>query len=215
MSEQLEELLAELKNELTEMSAEVQKSIEGSVYALKEQDLQLADEIMAGDDNIDRIEMNIKDQTQKLISNYELTDKDIRTLLVISETATDLERIGDLAENIAVMVEKIGIQPLIKPLVDIPRMTEITVDVLQKSMDAFIEEDVKTAKELARKDEDIDNLNLQIFRELITIMMEDQSAVKQASSFMLISRYLERIGDHATNICEGIIYMVSGKRESY
>ncbi len=215
MSEQLEELLAELKNELTEMSAEVQKSIEGSVYALKEQDLQLADEIMAGDDNIDRIEMNIKDQTQKLISNYELTDKDIRTLLVISETATDLERIGDLAENIAVMVEKIGIQPLIKPLVDIPRMTEITVDVLQKSMDAFIEEDVKTAKELARKDEDIDNLNLQIFRELITIMMEDQSAVKQASSFVLISRYLERIGDHATNICEGIIYMVSGKRESY
>lgn len=215
MSEQLEELLAELKNELTEMSAEVQKSIEGSVYALKEQDLQLADEIMAGDDNIDRIEMNIKDQTQKLISNYELTDKDIRTLLVISETATDLERIGDLAENIAVMVEKIGIQPLIKPLVDIPRMTEITVDVLEKSMDAFIEEDVKTAKELARKDEDIDNLNLQIFRELITIMMEDQSAVKQASSFMLISRYLERIGDHATNICEGIIYMVSGKRESY
>jgi len=215
MSEQLEELLAELKNELTEMSAEVQKSIEGSVYALKEQDLQLADEIMAGDDNIDRIEMNIKDQTQKLISNYELTDKDIRTLLVISETATDLERIGDLAENIAVMVEKIGIQPLIKPLVDIPRMTEITVDVLEKSMDAFIEEDVKTAKELARKDEDIDNLNLQIFRELITIMMEDQSAVKQASSFVLISRYLERIGDHATNICEGIIYMVSGKRESY
>ncbi|MFW6308910.1 MAG: phosphate signaling complex protein PhoU [bacterium] len=207
--------MEELKNEMIEMGNMVQETIIDSVEALESQNMELAEEIINHDDDLDDLEMELKDKCQKLISYPDLSDKDVRTLLTISETVTNLERIGDHAENIAEMVEKIGIQPLIKPLVDIPRMRNITTDVLEKSLNAFLQEDVATAKNLAQQDEIVDNLNVQIFRELITFMMEDQSSIKQASALILVSRYLERIGDHCTNICEGIIYMVSGKRESY
>lgn len=215
MSKNIDVLLEELKNDFVALGEVVRKKVIASIEALENQDLKKADRIMKEDDEIDEREMEIKDRCRELIARSDLSDKDIRTLLVISESVSDLERIGDHAENIAVKVEKIGIQPLIKPLIDIPRMRDLASDILRNSLEAFKKEDVEMAKNLANQDEEIDNLNIQVFRELITFMMEKQSSVKQASSLMLISRYLERIGDHSTNICEGIVYMVSGERKSF
>ena len=215
MNKKSEEAIAELKDEMIAMGEIIKETINQSIKALKDQNLELAAEVIENDDKIDKLEMNLKEKCRELLSVSDLNDKQVRTLLVISETITDLERIGDHAENIAEMVEKIGVQPLIKPLIDIPRMKKLAIDILQNSLEVFINEDVEKAKSLARKDEQIDNLNEQVFRELITYMMENHAAIMQASSLILVSRYLERIGDHCTNICEGVIYMVSGKRESY
>ncbi|MFW6287538.1 MAG: phosphate signaling complex PhoU family protein, partial [bacterium] len=126
-----------------------------------------------------------------------------------------LERIGDHASNIANMVLEIGNEPLIKPLIDIPRMTEIVTRRLRETIDAFVNMDIELAKKVAREDEEIDIIDKQILRELLTFMMEDPKTIRQATSLMFISRFLERIGDHSTNICERIVYMVSGERETY
>ncbi len=215
MKSEFNKQLKELKNRLVEMGKDVEKTINLSINALKSQDLEQADKIIKNDDKIDSQEMELKEECRKLLAYDKIPEKDLRTILAISEAVTDLERIGDYSENIAEMVIEIGVQPLIKPLIDIPRMTDLASNMLTESLDIFMNEDLEKAKELARDDEMIDDLNEQIFRELITHMMEKPTMIRQASSLIFISRFLERIGDHCTNICEGVIYMISGRRESY
>ena len=207
--------LNQLKNNLLKMGSLVEDSIHDSVKSLKEQDLNLADEVIARDDRIDDLEIELKEKCTKLIALQQPVAKDLRTILVISEILTDLERVGDYCCNIAYMVKEIGHEDLLKPLIDIPRMTEQATERLKKSLDAFVEQDSNLAKEVARSDEKIDEIDEQIFRELITYMIEDPGSIKQASALIFISRFLERIGDHSTNICEGVIYMILGKREAY
>ena len=207
--------LNQLKNDLLKMGSLVEDTIHDSVKSLKEQDLNLADEVIARDDRIDDLEIELKEKCTKLIALQQPVAKDLRTILVISEILTDLERVGDYCCNIAYMVKEIGHEALMKPLIDIPRMTELATERLKKSLDAFVENDSNLAKKVARSDEKIDEIDEQIFRELITYMIEDPGSIKQASALIFISRFLERIGDHSTNICEGVIYMISGKREAY
>ena len=209
------EELANLTNRLLQMGSLVEETIYESIEALKNQDLQLADQVIENDDRVDDFEMELKEKCAKLIALQQPVARDLRTILVTSEIVTDLERVGDYSCNIAYMVKEIGQEELMKPLIDIPRMTDLATDRLKKSLDAFVNEDTVLAKEVARTDEEIDALDDQIFRELLTYTISKPSLIKQASALIFVSRFLERIGDHSTNICEGVIYMISGKREKY
>ena len=192
------------------MRSQVQKTIKKSIRALKEQDIELAEEVVAEDDQIDEYELELEEMCTRLIATQQPVAKDLRTIIVISKLATDLERIGDHASNIGNMVIKIGDEPLIKPLIDIPRMTDIVTSRLKKSLEAFVNLDVELAHKIAKQDEEVDVLDEQILRELLTFMIEDPKTIRQAMSLIFISRFLERIGDHATNICERVIYMATG-----
>lgn len=209
------EQLKELENEMIKMGSIVEEAIYKSIKSLKDQDLELADEVMEEDDRIDDYEIELEEKTTQLIALQQPVAKDLRKIIVISKLATDLERIGDHASNIANMTKQIGDEPLIKPLIDIPRMTDIVTRRLRDSLEAFVNLDVEKAKEVAREDEEIDILDEQILRELITFMIEDPSKIQQATSLMFISRFLERIGDHSTNVCERVIYMATGERENF
>lgn len=209
------ESLDELKNNMLKMASLVEDSIIKSIQALENGDLLLAEEIKMDDDKIDEMEMIIEEKITKLIALQQPVAKDLRMIITISKLLTDLERIGDHAANIADMVLEIGEESLIKPLIDINRMTELAVKRLRQSIDSFVNMDIELAKRVARGDEEIDLLDKQILRELLTFMLEDPTKIKQATYLIFVSRFLERIGDHSTNICERVIYMLSGKRETY
>lgn len=215
MRKSFHESIRELKNDMLKMGSMVEDAIHKSIQALKERDLDLAEQVMKDDDQIDDFEITLEEKCTKLIALQQPVAKDLRTIIVISKLVTDLERIGDHASNIAKMVLEIGDEPLIKPLIDIPRMTEIVTRRLRQSLDSFVNLDIELAKKVAQEDEEIDILDEQILRELITFMLEDPKTIRQATSLMFISRFLERIGDHSTNICERVIYMVSGERQTY
>lgn len=215
MRKSFHESLRELKNDMLKMGSMVEDAINKSIHALKDGDLELAQKVKDDDDKIDDMELVLEEKCTKLIALQQPVAKDLRMIIVISKLVTDLERIGDHASNIANMVLEIGDEPLIKPLIDIPRMTEIVNRRLRESLDAFVKMDIDLAKKVAREDEEIDVIDEQILRELLTFMMGDPRTIKQATSLMFISRFLERIGDHSTNICERIVYMVSGQREAY
>jgi len=206
----LDENIEKLKNEMLLMGSQVEEAIEKSIQSLKEQDVELAKQVMEDDDKIDEYELELEELCTRLIATQQPVAGDLRTIIVISKLATDLERIGDHASNIAKMVINIGDEPLIKPLIDIPRMTDIVTNRLKESLKAFVNLDTELADEIARQDEEVDVLDEQILRELLTFMIEDPKTIRQAMSLIFISRFLERIGDHATNICERVIYMATG-----
>ncbi|ADL12400.1 phosphate signaling complex protein PhoU [Acetohalobium arabaticum] len=205
--------LEELNQKLLKMGSMVEEAIHKSVTSLAEKDVELAEEVMENDDLIDEAEVEIEKRCIKLIALQQPVAKDLRTIGMISKIITDLERMGDLAYNIARITTEIAGESLIKPLVDIPHMTRITQDMVRESLDAFVNLDSEKAYEVAEMDDEVDRINEQILRELLTYMMEDASTISQATRLMFVGRYLERIADHATNICERIIYMVTGERE--
>lgn len=207
------EQLKDLESNMIKMGSMVEEAIHKSINALQEKDLDLAQEVIDEDDKIDDFEIKLEEDTTRLIALQQPVAKDLREIIVISKLATDLERIGDHACNIANMVIKIGEEPLIKPLIDIPRMTKIVTRRLRDSLEAFIDLDVEKARKIAEEDEEVDVLDEQILRELLTFMIEDPSTIEQATSLIFISRFLERIGDHSTNVCERVIYMKTGERD--
>jgi len=215
MRKNYQKQLDELKDEMLIMAGKVEEAIWESINALQEQDLDRAKTVIANDDVIDELEIKLEEMSTRLIALQQPVAGDLRTIIVISKLATDLERIGDHAVNIAEKVLEIGNEPLIKPLIDIPKMTEIVTRRLKESLDAFIRFDSSAAREIAREDEEVDKCDESILTELLEMMAEDSSIVEQATSLIFISRFLERIGDHSTNICERVIYMDTGKRETY
>lgn len=215
MRKNYQKQLDELKDEMLIMAGKVEEAIWESINALQEQDLARANKVIENDDIIDELEIKLEEMSTKLIALQQPVAGDLRTIIVISKLATDLERIGDHAVNIAEKVLEIGNEPLIKPLIDIPKMTEIVTRRLKESLDAFIRFDSAAAREIAREDEEVDKCDESILTELLEMMAEDSSIVEQATSLIFISRFLERIGDHSTNICERVIYMDTGKRETY
>lgn len=204
-----------LKNEMLMMGSLVEEAIQNSIEALKRQNLDLAVQVLVNDKRIDDYEMKLEEICVQLIALQQPVARDLRFIIVISKLITDLERIGDHAKNIAHKVQIIGEERLIKPLIDIPKMSECVTRRLKESLDAFVNLDAEAAERIAREDEEIDGYEEQIFRELLTFMMEDPSTITQATALMFISRFLERIGDHTTNICERIVYMITGQRVDY
>lgn len=204
--------LKDLQIKLLKMGSLVQQIIEESLQALLNQDMEKAKKICLMDDRIDELELEIEAECMRLIALQQPMAKDLRIIGTILKAVTDLERMGDHAVNIAKQTELIGEEPFIKPLVDIPRMARLSEDMVAKALDSFMKEDVALAREVAHDDDAVDEIYESIYTELLEMMIHDQKIIKQAINLLLIGRFLERIADHATNIGERVIYMVTGER---
>lgn len=204
--------LEALRQEIIDMGTRVEQAIGQAVKSLSMQDLELAKNVMAGDDYIDFLESDIEDKCMLLIARQQPLARDLRIIGTGLKITTDLERVGDHAFDIAKITLDIGKQPLIKPLVDIPRMSAMAQKMLKDSLVAYINLDITLAEQVCADDDAVDDLYHQTFRELLTYMMEDPTTIKQATQLLFVARYLERVADHATNIGEWVIYLVTGQR---
>lgn len=203
--------LMDVKHDVLRMGAMVEDIINSSVEALKVQDIELAMRIPIDDDKIDIIDFEIEQKCVSLLALQQPLAKDLRIITTALKIITDLERMGDHAVNIAHTTLQIGKEPLIKPLIDIPKMAEIAQKMVNMSLNAFVEEDVEMAYKVAEMDQQVDDLYETVQDDLLELIAKDESTTKQASKLMFVGRYIERIADHATNICERIIYMVTGE----
>ena len=205
--------LREIQDDILVMGSMVSKAIIRSVEALKSRDIIAANQIIADDQGINRKRFEIEENCIELIATQQPMATDLRTITAILNITTEIERIGDYAVGIARIVILIGNEPLLKPLVDIPLMAEKTVDMLDRCLQAFTNRDAEAAKKIAREDDEIDNLYDQIFRELLNIMAEDPKTITRATRLMWTAHNLERAADRVTNICERVVYIVTGKME--
>jgi phosphate transport system protein len=195
------------------MGSMVEKAVNTSIKALKERDIDMAQKLIDDDEFINRKRFEIEEKCIRLIATQQPLAVDLRTIISVLNILTELERIGDYAAGIAKIVLMIGCEEHLKPLIDIPRMADKTVSMLQRSLDAFIKHDAAAAKKVIAEDDDVDNLYDQIFRELLTFMMEDPKTITRATRLVWVAHNLERSADRVTNICERIIYIVTGKME--
>jgi phosphate transport system protein len=205
--------LREVIDDMLVMSSMVGKSILLSIEALKNRDLEAARHIIAEDQKVNHKRLEIEEKCIQLIATQQPMASDLRVILAGIIMTQELERIGDYAEGIAQVVLMIGDEPPLKPLIDIPRMAEKTVDMLNRSMDAAVHRDVEAAKRITVEDDEIDNLYDQVFRELITFMIEDPKTITRATRLLWVAHNLERSADRVTNICERIVFVVTGKME--
>jgi phosphate transport system protein len=209
--ERFSQQVMDVKHKVVRMGALVEDIIELAITALKSQDLEAAKKVYADDDEIDEIELEIEQECMKMLALQQPLAKDLRTVATALKIITDLERMGDHAVNIAKITLEIGKEPLIKPLIDIPRMAQIAQDMLRLSLDSFVREDIELAEKVAVMDEEVDDIYLAIFDEIIELISNDRNITRQGTKLLFIGRYLERIADHTTNICERVIYMVTGE----
>ncbi|MEM7008698.1 MAG: phosphate signaling complex protein PhoU [Thermodesulfobacteriota bacterium] len=207
----LEEELIKLKKMLFEMATTVEEMIAKSVKALEENNMILAEEVRRTDDRIDEIEVEIDNQCIKILALYHPEAEDLRTVTMIMKINNDLERIGDHAVNIAEKAIYLADKPPVKPLIDIPKMAEKAIEMLQESLDSFVNKDAELAVAVCKKDDEVDALEPQIVRELITYMITDPQTIDRALTLIFIARGLERVADLATNIAEDTYYIASGK----
>lgn len=203
--------MSDVKHKVLEMGTLVKNTIETTVTALTTQDLNLARQVCENDSIINELEIKIEKECMMLLALQHPLATDLRTIASALKIITDLERMGDNAVNIAKILLEIGKEPFIKPLVDIPRMADITQEMIKLSLDSFVNEDVELAEKTARMDEEVDKLYEAIFNDILNIIIENKKFTEQGTQLMFIARYLERIADHSTNICERTIYMVSGE----
>lgn len=209
--------LNELQQEMLRMGSMVEEAIHLSVQALAKQDLKLAEKIINGDDLIDDLSNRIEDDCIRLIALQQPLARDLRVITTVLKTVTDLERIADHATNIAEIVQRIGTDSLIKPLIDIPKMAGMVESMVRDSLKAFVDRDVEFAKGTCLKDDEIDKVYEDLFIELTGFVSAggDSRQLVQALNLLFVARFLERVGDHATNIGERTIYLVTGKKEKY
>lgn len=211
MHRHFEEDLRQLKEKLLRMSSLVEESISLSIKSLVERDAVLANKVLDQDDLIDEIEIEIDDLCLKLLALQQPQARDLRFIAASMKIVNDLERIGDLAVNIAHRSLDLLKVPLLKPLIDIPRMAQCAQSMLKDSLSAFVNDDVQLAREVLLRDDEVDQLNVQIFRELLTYMLQDPASVQRAVDLILVAKNLERIADHSTNIAEDVIYIVEAR----
>lgn len=204
--------LEALKHEIIRMGSLVEQLLAGSMKTLVERDYERARKIMDSDDEIDDLQLDIEELCITLIATQQPLASDLRVIFASIKMATDLERIADYGVGIAKMTLRLKEEEYIKPLIDLPRMTDIACEMLVASVRAFATGDSQLAIETAKRDNTLDSLFKQIYRELLTFVMENSKHINQMMAFVLIARYLERVGDHITNICESIVYNTTGKR---
>ena len=206
-----QEELGELKTRLLEMGGLAEDRVRTAVRALIDRDAALVERVLAGDDPINRLHIEIDNRCFKLLALYQPMAVDLRAIVSAVKINTDLERVGDLAVNIAEAVVRYMRHPPVKPLIDIPQMAEIAQGMLRDALDAYVQRDVPRAQAVLGEDDRLDGLKTQVFRELLTYMLQDPSTIEPALDLILVSRHLERIGDHATNVAEDVIFMVSAR----
>jgi phosphate transport system protein len=205
--------LREIQDDILAMGSMVSKAILRSIDALKDRDLELAHQIIADDKKVNQKRFEIEEKCIELIATQQPMASDLRIILSVLIIVSEVERIGDYAEGIAKIAIMIGDEPPLKPLIDIPRMAEQTVDMLRRSLDAFVNRDAEAAKKISTEDDTIDHLYDQVFRELLVFMAEDPKTITRATRLIWVAHNLERAADRVTNICERVIFIVTGKME--
>ncbi len=209
-SAEYERELQEVRDGLLYLSALTEKALEDGSNALREKNSELARRIIADDEQIDRLDVELEEKCIRLLALRQPAAKDLRFITTAIKITGHLERIGDKAANIAERVVLLNELPQIKPYVDIPRMADIVRGMIRKSLDALVREDIDLARQVREEDSVIDKLNEQIFRELLTFMMEDPHKIQSCIYVIQISKNLERIADHAESIAEMVVYMATG-----
>lgn len=203
--------LEHLKGELLKMAALVEVSINDSVIALTDRDSALAEKVIAGDRQVNTFDVTIDEECIRLLALKQPMGKDLRYITTAMKITTDLERIADNAVNIAERALELNEVPVLKPYIDIPRMKEISQGMVMDAIRAFIDEDKKLASDVIKRDDEVDDLNSMVMNELVFLMTQDPETVYRGIRVSNVSKYLERVGDHATNIAEMVIYMVDGR----
>jgi len=211
MERPFDEELKSLKEKLLEMASRAEEQIGLAVRGLKDRKEEMACEVLEKEEAINRLDIEIDDMAMRLLALRQPLATDLRFITSAMKIGSDLERIGDLAVNIAQRTIDLLKQPQLKPLIDIPRMAALAQGMVRDALNAFVNGDADLAKNVCRRDDQVDELNNQIFRELLTYMTADPTTVPRAVDLILVGRHLERIADHATNIGEDVIYMVQGK----
>lgn len=213
LRETFEEQLKELQDDLLAMGALVDRAIERSIQALADRDAKLAQEIIDNDALINQVQREIEEKCLVLIATQQPMASDLRVIASISSIATELERMGDHAEGIGKITLMLADEPLLKPLIDIPRMAEKACSMLRQQLEAFVCRDIETARSSAAGDEEVDALYDQIYRELLVFMMNDPRTISRATHLLWVAHNLERIADRTTNIGERVIFLVTGEVE--
>lgn len=203
--------LHEIRTLLLEMGGKVEAMISNAIQALVERDCKLAERTILSDHEINRLEVLIDEKCLEVLARRQPAASDLRFITLAMKIVTDLERIGDQCASTASRAKELCDEPLLKPYIDLPRLAESARAMVQESLDAFVREDVLLAEKVCGNDQYVDDLNIQLQRELLTYMMEDPTSINRALKLIYISKYLERIADHATNIAEMVIFMVNGE----
>ncbi|MBE6044157.1 MULTISPECIES: phosphate signaling complex protein PhoU [Clostridium] len=204
--------LSELHNDLLRMGSIVEKQIHLCIKSLAEKDEELADEVIKNDDIVDDLMREIENKSIKLIARQQPIATDLRFIFTCINIVTDLERMADHAVDIAKITKILKNQEYIKELVDIPKMSEIVSAMIKDGLDAYVERNLDKAYEVSKRDDDVDELYKKVFGEMIELMGKNNTKIEQATQFMFICKFLERIADHVTNICEWTIYIITGKQ---
>ena len=206
-----QEELEQLKARLLVMAGLAEEEVHLAIQGLVERDHALIERVFAGDGPLNALHIEIDNRCFTMLALFQPMAADLRTIVAAVKINTDLERVGDLAVNIAEAARRYVSHPPVKKLIDIPRMGAIAQRMLRDALDSFVKRDVSLAQQVLTADDELDSLRTQIFRELLTHMLQSQSTIEPALDLILISRHLERIGDHATNIAEDVIFIVSAR----
>lgn len=211
MQRHFDQDLQALKEELLEMGGRAEAIVQKSVEALKRRDRKLAEEVFTDDNAIDRLEIDVDERCVSLLALRQPMAVDLRFITAALKICNDLERVGDHAVNIAQSAQRLSGEPPLKPLVDIPRMADLAAGMLREALDSFVRRDGATARTLVKRDDEVDNLNRQVFRELISYMIEDPRTITHAMDLILVARNLERVADLATNIAEEVVFITEAR----
>jgi phosphate transport system protein len=206
-----QEELETLQARLLEMGGLAEERVRAAVQGLVSRDISVMDRVVHGDEPINELHIEIDNRCFTLLALFQPMATDLRAIVAAVKINTDLERVGDLAVNIAEAARRYATHVPVKKLIDIPQMGEIAQAMLRDALDSFVRRDTPLAQQVLNEDDRLDGLKTQVFRELLTYMLKDPATVEPALDLILISRHLERIGDHATNIAEDVIFMVSAR----
>ena len=206
-----DEELKDLKEKLLEMASRAEEQIGRAVRSLRDRKEAVACDVLEKEEAINRLDIEIDEMAMRMLALRQPMAADLRFITCAMKISSDVERIGDLAVNIAERTLELLKFPQLKPLIDIPRMAEMAQGMVKDALNSFVTGDVDLARNVVLRDDQVDQLNQQVFRELLTFMMEDPETITRAVDLILVGRHLERIADHATNIGEDVIYMVKGK----
>jgi len=202
--------LTGLKEELIRMASLAEKAIGLSIKSLVSRDAEMAQQVIASDDAINTLEIEVDERCLRTLALYQPEARDLRTIAMIFKIVNDLERVGDQGVNVSERTLDLLKEPLLKPLIDIPKMAVLAQQMLKDSLDAFVNQDAELARAVCRRDDEVDHLNDQIYHELLVYMTQDPKTITRAIDLILVGRHLERVADHATNIAEDVYYLVRG-----
>ena len=211
MQRHFDEELKDLKEKILRMGAKVEEQIANAIKGLVERNSDLSKHVIVNDHQVNAMDVEIDEICLSLIALHQPTAGDLRLITTAMKISTELERMSDLAENIAERALELNEEPQLKPYIDIPRMAEHAQRMVKEALDAFVTRDSQLARKVCRDDDFVDGLTHQIFRELLTYMMEDPHSVSRAVRITFVAKYLERVADHATNVAELVVYLVEGK----